>query len=189
MTYLRSLLSILALVCFLGGVLPTVGLAQTLLPQVSSDAGAVTDEPPSPNDVKELIRLLEDQRIKNWLEKGAEGLGANEDAGSQVFGEGLKSQFAATLDRTRERARLLQGVWRHLPDAPELLAAEWRESMAPGGTVRSLTYVLIFLFIGGGLEWLYRQYTGARLLRLQCVANRLRARFPRFRLHRYFAIE
>ncbi|MCJ8308574.1 MAG: mechanosensitive ion channel family protein [Rhizobiaceae bacterium] len=184
MTYFRSFLSIIALTFVLIGLIPSSGTAQTLLPQATSEANPVTDEPPSPNDVKELIRLLEDQRIKNWLEKGAQDLSVDSESGSEIFGEGLKSQFSAALDRTRERARLLQGAWRHLPDAPELLAAEWRESIAPGGTVRSLTYVLIFLFIGGGLEWLYRQYTNSRLLRLQLthpvsLSGRVRAALSR----------
>ena len=162
-----KILQLVVLGFLIAGFAPLHAQSQSVLPQVSAEAPNSTDEPPSPNDVKELIRLLEDQRIKNWLEKGAQGQDDPGADGSQVFGEGLKSQFSAALDRTRERAKLLQGAWQNLFNAPALLAEEWRESIAPGGTVRSLTYVLIFLFIGGGLEWLYRQYTNSRLLRLQ----------------------
>lgn len=168
MTRFGPLLQLVVLAFLVLGFNHSSVSAQTLLPQVStSEEATATTEPPSPNDVKELIRLFEDPRIKNWLERGAENLNGADSENGQVFGEGLMVQFSTALDRTRERARLLQGAWRHLSDAPTLLATEWRESMAPGGTVRSLTYVLVFLFIGGGLEWLYRQYTSHRLLRLQ----------------------
>lgn len=141
--------------------------AQSILPSESPETPAVAVEAPSPNDVKELIRLLEDQRIKSWLEKAAQYPDETERAASETVGEGLKSKFLAALDRTRKRSRLIQGAWQHISSAPALLASQWNEAIAVGGTVRSLTYVLIFLFIGGGLEWLYRQYTNRRLLRLQ----------------------
>ena len=172
-------------VCLIGLVLSAHQVAAQTLPQVNT-SGVVAEEvgPPSPNDMRELIRLLEDQRIRNWLEKGTE---LPEDADgdeSQSIGQGLKSQLSAALDRTRDRARLLQGVWQNIADAPTLLAREWDRAIAAGGTVRSLTYVLIFLFIGGGLEWLYRQYTNKRLIRLQLthavsLAGRVRAALSR----------
>ena len=143
------------------------GHAQSILPGNASVEPAVETEAPSPNDVKELLRLLEDQRIKGWLEKAARNSNNTSETASESLSEGLMSQFSAALDRTRKRARLIQGSWHHFSNAPALLARQWNEAIPPGGTVRSLTYVLIFLFIGGGLEWLYRQYTGRRLLRLQ----------------------
>ena len=162
-----SQIFIVCLLCL--GFGTNIGLAQSL-PQVSSSE-TVTGEigPPSPNDVKELIRLLEDDRIRSWLEKGAENPSEIEDDERPSLGDGLKSQLSVALDRTRERTRLLQGSWQHISDAPAHLVREWNAVIAPGGTVRSMTYVLIFLFIGGGLEWLYRQYTNNRLLRLQLI--------------------
>ena len=101
--------------------------------------------------------------------KGAENPSEVEDVERPSLGDGLKSQLSVALDRTRERTRLLQGSWQHISGAPAHLVREWNAVIAPGGTVRSMTYVLIFLFIGGGLEWLYRQYTNNRLLRLQLI--------------------
>jgi len=156
------------------------GMAQSLQQITATDAPVVEVEAPSPNDVKELIRLLEDQRIRKWLEKGADSLSGDESAQPEAAGEGGRAQLSAFLNRTRDRGRLLQGAWLNLSDAPTHLAREWEQNLTGGETVRSLTYVLIFLFIGGGLEWLYRQYTSNRLLRLQLsnpnsLSGRLRA--------------
>ncbi len=155
------------------------------LPQIKTvEQTADVIGPPSPNDVKELIRLLDDKRIKNWLEKGAQNSEESELTDSSAIGDGLKAQLSAALDRTRQRARLLQGAWQHISDVPAHLAREWGKAIKPGGTVRSMTYVLIFLFIGGGLEWLYKQYTNNRLLRLQLInpgslSGRVRAALSR----------
>ena len=178
---LRTALYHLIVVCIfaVGPGLPGAG-AQSLLPATSADAQAVEIAPPSPNDLKELIRLLEDERIRNWLEKGAENATWNETPRAGADRDGLRAQLTALLDRTRERGQLLQGVWNGLAKAPAHLVEEWRQNLTGAETVRSLTYVLIFLFIGGGVEWLYRQYTNKRLLRLQLsvpdsLPDRLRA--------------
>ena len=39
--------------------------------------------------------------------------------------------------------------------------------MSADQSLRTITYVLIFLIVGGGLEWLFRQYTQFLLLRLE----------------------
>ncbi len=163
-TLIRSLIAA-CLLCF--GLMLSDARAQVLPGSTAPTTPLAKVEPPSPNDVKELIRLLEDPRIRNWLGKAAQDPNLADPSEPRAIGEGLKTQLSVALDRTRKRARLIQGAWQHLSDAPSLLASEWAKTIPPGGTVRSLTYVLIFLFIGGGLEWLYRQYTNRRLLRLQ----------------------
>ncbi len=141
--------------------------AQSVLPGAPANTQTTEIPPPSPNDLKELIRLLEDERIKNWLEKSATDA-VNREADEAGTGrDGLRTQLNAILDRTRQRVQLLQGAWKNLSNAPSHLAREWSRNLTGDATVRSLTYVLIFLFIGGGIEWLYRQYTNRRLLRLQ----------------------
>ena len=54
-----------------------------------------------------------------------------------------------------------------LPAAPALFATQWRAKLNSGQQVRGLTFVMIFLFVGAGLEWLYRQYTNALKLRIE----------------------
>lgn len=154
--------------------------AQTPLPPAAGSVQAGEIGPPSPNDVRELIRLLEDERIRNWLQESAANQSNDQTPPDEAAGKGLRDQLTAFLDRTRERGSLLRGAWSNVAAAPALLAEQWQNNLAGAGTVRSLTYVLIFLFIGGGLEWLYRQYTSRRLLKLQLsvptsLPDRLRA--------------
>lgn len=154
--------------------------AQSVPPALPANAQPVEIAPPSPNDLKELIRLLDDERIRNWLEKGAQNSTDKGSEQSNGSGDTLRAQLTSLLKRTRERGRLLQGVWNDLAKAPAHLAQEWQRNLTGSETVRSLTYVLIFLFIGGGFEWLYRQYTNNRLLRLQLsipksLSDRLRS--------------
>lgn len=167
MKKLQNLLVLIGLCVWFSTIGLTGSLAQTALPGLSSNTQTVDAQTPSPNDVKELIRLLEDQRIKNWLEREANNLTADNPETTALRREGLRKQLASFLDRTRERGKLLQGAWQNLPNAPTYLAQEWQNNLSGSATVRSLTYVLIFLFIGSGLEWLYRQYTSRRLLHLQ----------------------
>ena len=95
------------------------GHAQSILPGNASVEPAVETEAPSPNDVKELLRLLEDQQIKGWLEKAARNSNNTSETASESLSEGLMSQFSAALDRTRKRARLIQGSWHHF-SIPEI---------------------------------------------------------------------
>ena len=139
---------------------------QVVLPQsVAAQEEVIeeTIEDPSPNDLRELMRLLSDQRVQNWLKQSAEGEELME-AGTENIG--LRDQLVVGLDRVRSRIFALGQAWVHLPMAPQMLQKRWRGEMSHDRKVRSLTYVVIFLFVGTGLEWLYRQYTTTTLVRI-----------------------
>ena len=141
--------------------------AQTIPGQSSVPAATVEIAPPSPNDMKELLRLLGDERVVNQLRKNAEEA---READTDTDGEPVttfRQQIVEGLERTRKRGQLLRAVWTNLSAAPAILAERWREELTDSDAVRSLTYVVIFLFIGAGLEWLFRQYTADRLLRIE----------------------
>ncbi|MCP5086407.1 MAG: mechanosensitive ion channel family protein [Rhodobacteraceae bacterium] len=120
-------------------------------------------EDPSPNDVRELMRLLSDDRVQKWLQQSAEG--ANSLAPDDTTID-LRQQLVSGLDRVRDRIAALALAWQRLRGAPKILQDRWQSEMTSHQKVRSLTYVVIFLFVGGGLEWLYRHYTSALLLRI-----------------------
>ena len=120
--------------------------------------------PPSPNDVKELMRLLSDRSMIEWLRTQSEDNGAPGAAQPSIS---LTQEFANRVEGTRKRIGELIVSWRNLSIAPSVLIDAWQAEMSSDDTLRSLTYVLIFLVVGGGLEWLYRQYTQVTLLRLE----------------------
>jgi len=123
--------------------------------------------PPSPNDVKELMRLLGDERIVGWLKRNAVAAPGGLAEGTMAEGPTIRQQAMQALARMRERIGLLRTVGANFTNAPDILIERWREELSAAETVRSITYMVIFLIIGAGLEWLYRQYTAGTRLRLE----------------------
>ena len=127
----------------------------------STEAAAVNA--PSPNDVKELMRLLGDPSIQGWLAESANADGTLNATTTQSFREQIDGQ----LSRISDRARSLVLAWEVLPQMPAVTSGVWSSEFSHAQKVRSVTYVLTFLLIGLGLEWLYRQYMGRILLRVE----------------------
>lgn len=143
----------IALICGLGLMLSQPASAQT---ETSVAA-------PSKNDLHEFTRLLADVRIQEWLRQQAD------EAETTAVAEtpGLRVQFDALVLRTRDRIGTLIRTWEGLGQAPEMVQRRWREQVTDDRRVQSLTFVLIFLFLGAGLEWLLRQYTNPIRRRLE----------------------
>ena len=151
MTQLRH--AAIALIC---------GLALIL----SQSATAQTDAPiaaPSANDLHEFTRLLADDRIQEWIEQQASEAETNTAVGIPS----LRDQFDDLVQHTRDRISALIRTWEGLGKAPELVQDRWREQVTSDRKVQSLTFVLIFLFLGAGLEWLFRQYSNPVRRRLE----------------------
>lgn len=119
--------------------------------------------PPSPNDLHEFTRLLADERIQNWIQDQAEDA---EDAAPQDA-QTIREQFTEAVDRTGDRVGDLSAAWARFDQAPEVIAGQWRTQLTPDKRVRGLTFALIFLFVGAGLEWLFRQYTNPLRRRIE----------------------
>ena len=121
--------------------------------------------PPAPpaNDLHEFTRLLADPRIQGWIaEQAGDAKTVDTDAAL-----GLQAELNAAIVQTRARIGDLAQAWSVIPAAPQVFAQRWREALSPAQQVRGLTFVMIFLFVGAGLEWLYRQYTNPLKLRIE----------------------
>ena len=143
----------------------TSALAQFGLPSQQSESSK-TVEAPSPNDQKELYRLLSDPRMIEWLRKSAINAPENENA-TGIDTDSFRQQFGEKIERTRARVLELVSAWKYLPVAPETIVALWQSHIGDGETLRSITYTIIFLFVGAGLEWLFWQYFSPLLLRVE----------------------
>ncbi len=155
---------------FIGMV--TISPAQT---QIGQNSDQTTAEPkveaPSPNDLKELSRLLSDPGVIEWLRKSAAGNTSNQgDTPSE--GSSYLDQIDVALERTRKRITKLAQAWRRLPDVPALTVTIWQSQINGSETLRSIAFTIIFLFVGAGLEWLFWQYFTALLLHLEFDKNR-----------------
>lgn len=131
---------------------------------VQQDEPAAEVPAPSPNDIRELMRLLADPGVVVWLRSQSLQQGMD---GASGRSESFQEELAERVDRTRLRLTDLAISWRNLPAAPVFLSEAWQEQVSSDQTLRSIIYVVIFLVIGSGLEWLYRQYTLQPMLRLE----------------------
>ncbi|MFK7753019.1 MAG: mechanosensitive ion channel family protein [Sedimentitalea sp.] len=133
---------------------------------LSPPASAQTETPvaaPSSNDLHEFTRLLGDARIQDWLRQQAD----QSEVVAVAETPSMRDQFDAVVLRTKTRIGALVRTWEGLGQAPEMMQGRWREQVTDNRRVQSLTFVLIFLFLGAGLEWLLRQYTNPVRRRLE----------------------
>ncbi len=154
--FLRSLV-ITILLTF--GVVPA--FAQIMPSGGGSETVVVPD--PSPNDVKEFLRLLGDPSVQEWIKDSVTEDGVIDDAPVLT----LREQIDARLARIAERAQSLAVAWNVLPRMPMVMSDVWDSELSHAQKVRSLTYLITFLLIGLGLEWLYRQFMQYPLLRVE----------------------
>ena len=157
---------ILALLLF-----PAVATAQNALhlAQRAPAEAEATSAAPSANDVRELLRILGDQRVVEWLKDAAVAAPAAPD---EDDGASLRAAVEQRLVAARKRMAELAAAWSNFPLVPRVLAEAWCSQLSPGDALRSLTYVIIFLFMGGGLEWLFWQYFHPTLVRIEHTVPR-----------------
>lgn len=133
---------------------------------LSHPASAQTDvlvATPSTNDLHEFTRLLGDERIQEWLRQQSDE--AERIAVPETLG--MRNQLDARVLRTKDRIGALVRTWEGLGQAPEIVQGRWRDQVTDDRRVQSLTFVLIFLFLGAGLEWLFGQYSNPIRRRLE----------------------
>ncbi len=146
--------------------------------QAKAEAAPAAAGEPSPNDLRELMRLLGDQNIIAWLRENAENFGKTDGIDTDADDDSLRDQLRAGLNQIQARIQALSAAWNGLPAVPQTVAEHWNAGMTPDETLRGITYVLIFLFVGAGLEWLYWQYFQAALIRIEVrPITSLRQRF------------
>jgi len=165
MTYARIAALFLALF-----LLPAVAAAQSAL-QLAQRGPATTEVPataPSADDVQELLRILGDPRVVDWLKDAA----TTAPATGAEEGSSLRVAIEQRLAAARQRMGELTQAWSNFPVVAKVLAEAWRSQLSPAEALRSLTYVIIFLFVGGGLEWLFWQYFHPTLVRVEHTVPR-----------------
>ena len=146
---------LVAILVFLMTVVPTVLLAQE----------AIVPAAPSANDLSEFTRLLSDERIQNWIVEQA----AVADLEDEDIEISAREELVGALADIRGRVTNLGLAWQAAPAAGDLFRLRWEEEVPAKShaQVRGLTFIMIFLFLGAGLEWLFRQYTDAARLRIE----------------------
>lgn len=125
----------------------------------STDTVDTSAQEPTQADIRELARLLGDQRIVNWLKEQAS---QNETEQSEQSDRvSIRERLRQRLDSVRSRATEIASAGHSVSDVPDALSRAWMKDVQPGDALRSVVYTIIFIFIGAGLEWLFWRYMAA----------------------------
>ncbi len=144
-----------------GGLLNSdSGDSQTPAASVASDADATA----SPDQIRSLLQLLADEKVARWLQTELED--SKQDIAVRTD-ETLRTVATRRLQQIRSRAQQVMAAISALPVLPGKLQSRWQSGMTAEDSLRSIIYLLIFLFIGFGLEWLYWCYASLKLHQLE----------------------
>ncbi len=117
-------------------------------------------------ELRELVRLLSDpaliERLRQRLPEEVERQSSDDYSISRI-----QQYFHATLVLIENRASAVVHALMTVPRLPWALATAWDEIMAASDFLQSAIYVVVFLFGGFGLEWLYWSYLSATLTRIE----------------------
>jgi moderate conductance mechanosensitive channel len=123
-------------------------------PPPASEEGATL-----PPKVHELLTLLADPKVQEWVKQQQEAKSAAE-ASHYDFEESVSHDLDSHLGAIREH---IVGLARSIPDLPneaEKSAARVNTELGRHGRVTVLLLLAVFLGLGTGVEWLFRKATG-----------------------------
>jgi small-conductance mechanosensitive channel len=150
----------------------SMAMAQGILLQPSSTNSSTntsaeqqaTTNGDSPEEVKALLQLLANENVVRWLQNELDAKAPQSAANTSG---NIKAAMARRLQHLRTRAADVMQAVTDLPALPASLQQRWQSGMTAVDTLRSVIYLLIFLFIGFGLEWLYWCYASLKLHQLE----------------------
>lgn len=135
---------------------------------------AQTPQAPPPEKVDQLIKLLADPTVKDWLARQVQATNpptgaAPADAGPEANAQAMeKSMVSTTLERVKQHLGRLAMAWPGLPAkyqrARDILMVEF----ADRGVVGVALLIVFFIAVGAGLAYLALRLT--RPLRLWIIA-------------------
>ena len=141
-------------------------------------------EDATPQKIQELMTLLADPKVRDWLEQESKAEAAQEKA-SDPETSSVSHYFDTRVAAVREHIVALGIALPDLPNQIERGAALVSADLGNHGRLKALSLVAVFVALGFGVEWLFRKATGrmrARLdgLPLATVNDRLRIVALRF---------
>jgi small-conductance mechanosensitive channel len=130
---------------------------------INSSGTATSTEQETQQKISQFKQLLANPDVQQWLVSST----SNTDSTLKPSSIGFRENFNQYLIKVQARKQDLKLAWQQLSSAPQQIVQNWRAQMSHIQSLRSIIYLLIFLFVGAGLEWLYTQYAGPKLLSLE----------------------
>ena len=165
---MRYLTALLIALWFVAGVVPAQAQTPLDLMRGNTNKTAETAAPSqaSERDVQDLLRLLSNPALVEQLKQRSGETGEAGEAGGFSLAA-VQRVFQRTLTRVKERARVVGQALRMLPNLPDEISAAAASSIRGSESLRTVIHIIIFLFGGFGLEWLYWSYLSATLKRVE----------------------
>ncbi len=140
--------------------------AQTVLnPTGTADESAAAGGP-SDQDLEDLIRLLSKPGLAERLQQRLPEL-TDQQADASYTVARLQERVRDKLALIEIRIEAIADALKSAPRLPRALSRAWADNVASSDFLRSAIYVIVFLFGGFGLEWLYWNYLSATLQRIE----------------------
>ncbi len=177
----RHFLAICLAAAVLAIGLPTDASAAT--PKAGKPAASAKSEA-TPEKVQQLMTLLADPKVQDWLEQEskAEAAQARKSDGET---NSISEEFDSDVAAVREHIVALGAALPDLPNQFEHAAALVSADLGDRGRVKVLLHLALFVTLGFGVEWLFRKATQKIRERLdtyplETVNDRLRVVAARF---------
>ena len=182
---LRTLRGCLAAIILFATVLFAALLSGAVAaPAAAANRSPAASEGATPKQIQELMTLLADPKVRDWLEQESKAEAAQARA-SDAEASSISHEFDSRVAAIREHIVALGAALPDLPDQIEHAHGLVSADLGDHGRIEGLTLLAVFVVLGFGVEWLFRRATGrirARLdgLPVATVNDRLRIVAVRF---------
>src|SRR5215468_8122147 len=113
-----------------------------------------TSEEASPKQIQELMTLLGDPKVRNWLEQQSRAQAAAEQtATEESVSQALDNRLAAIREHIAALARTVPDLPNQYWRGHALVSAD----LGRHGRVEVLALLAVFVGLGAGVEWLFRK--------------------------------
>jgi small-conductance mechanosensitive channel len=138
----------------------------------------------TPEKIQELMTLLADPKVRDWLEKESKAEAA-QARGSDAEETSVSHYFDERVAATREHIVALTAALPELPNQFGQAEAKISTDLGDRGRIKILLHLALFVALGFGVEWLFRKATQRVRERLdahplETVNDRLRVVAARF---------
>ena len=150
----------------------------------AANRSPAASEEATPKQIQELMTLLADPKVRDWLEQESKAKAAQARA-TDAEAISISHEFDSRVAAIREHIVALGAALPDLPDQIEHAHGLVSADLGDHGRIKGLSLLAVFVVLGFGVEWLFRRATGrirARLdgLPVATVNDRLRIVAVRF---------
>ncbi len=148
------------------------------------EAKPPVSEEATPKQIQELMTLLADPKVRDWLEKESKAEAAQARA-SDAEETSVSHYFDERVAATREHIVALAAALPELPNQFKQTETKVSADLGDRGRIKILLHLALFVALGFGVEWLFRKATQRIRERLdahplETVNDRLRVVAARF---------